>query len=223
MKYLILLFGLLTVQCHAPKKKETSAYCEKCKIISAVCMERYDMDNNYKHLDTALIYINKALLSCNKEKKKYFTLRKLAVLSMKKDFDQALVVIKNMDTTYFYAFPYFNNLLKNRFIAMKAQSENKIIVRDSALRISIIEIGKFLTVNKLKIDSLLQHKNVNDVFSNPLSTAFTEYYYYKSIIEGSEKVKQEISNKQRQINGNEEYFKYVNEFLSQDFMVFIGI
>jgi hypothetical protein len=222
MKSVVILLGLLLVQRSSDVKSSSFDICEDYNNMSAECITKFYYDNDYKHLDTALIYIDEALLSC-KQYKKLLSLRKLSILSIKQDFAPALTFIDSIDRDLFGELPYFHNLLRNRFVAMRYQSENKIQSRNSNLKLSIDEIEDFLSLNKFKVDSLVQLQEIDKILSNRLSTALTQYYYYKSIVEGKENITNEISNKQNEINGNSDFFDYLKDCLEEDFMIFIGI
>lgn len=214
--------SFLLIQCKGTLKNETIINCEEYNYMSANCISDFYNDNDSKHLDTALLYIDEALLSCTKYEK-LLSLRKLSILSIKQDFEQALVFIEKLDKGLFNELPYFRNLLRNRFLAMKYQSVNNIESRNSKLKICIDDIERFLLLNQFKVDSLLQLQEIDSILSSPLSTAITQYYYYKSILDGKEKVENEILEKQNGVNGNVDYFDYLVICLEEDFMVFIGI
>jgi hypothetical protein len=217
------MIGLLLSMCRCNlKNDEIVKSCDDYNIISAECITRFYYDNDFKHLDTALIYLDDALINCKKFNK-LFSLRKLSILSIKQEFSQAILFIDSFEKDFNGDLPYYKNLLKNRFIAMQAQHENKFEIRDSCLNIGINEIELFLSNKKTQLDSLLKQQEIDSILSNPISTAITQYYYYKSIVEGRDKITNEIFDKQIEISGNKDFFDYLKICLEEDFMNFIGI
>ena len=170
MGRLILLLTLVLSQCvSAPETN--NAPCDKSEINnqkSADYYAKYYMDGDQSHLDSALFYIDEVLGSCEKYAG-LLSLRKLSILSVKRDYSQALQFIETFDEEIFSDLPYFQNLLKNRFNAMKSQAEGDFDMRDYYLKSSIEEINKFLSMNKTKGDSLLGLSDIS-IGSNPSCT-----------------------------------------------------
>lgn len=217
---LILPIVLLFSQCVSSLEKKDNI-CEKnIQRSSDLCTEYY-MDNNSIHLDSALFYIDEVLGSCE-EYDGFMQLRKLSILSMKQDYSNALLFIETFEENLYGNMPYFQNLLKNRFNAMKSQSEGDTVLRDYYLNFIIKELEEYISLNKEKVDSLLKLSNANKILESPLSSAVIQYYYYRSINEGIENVENELVSTQKSIGGNNEFFDIIMSSFQEDFMVFIG-
>jgi hypothetical protein len=50
-----------------------------------------------------------------------------------------------------------------------------------------------------------------------------QYYYYKTQIQGLERVKLEIDSLQNAVNGDDKYFEILRITIEEDFMRFIGL
>lgn len=223
MKNIIIIAALFFIQCNnSLKTKKETTNCDEYKIKSAECISRFYNDDELKHLDTALALINKGLKGCDKYQG-LFTIRKLGLFSLKKEYDLALSFIDSLDKKLFNDLPFYQKMLKNRFLAMKAQENNDYELRNSYLNSITDDINKYLISKKSEIDTLLVQKDINKILSNPNSTALTQYYYYKSIVDGKEKIEEELNNKQKDINGNKDFFDYLKTSLDEDFMNFIGM
>jgi hypothetical protein len=205
-----------------PKENIELRTCDEYNTLSNECIIKFYKDNNYAHLDTALMYIDTAILNCNNHKK-LFSLRKLSVYSIMQEYDKALMFIDSIDDNFIKDLPYFKKLLKFRFLAMHSELNNDFARRDSCLNIILYDIDLLLNQNKTQVDSLLVLADVNLILSNSLSTSVTQYYYYKSIIFGIEPIVLEITEKREKIRGNEDFFDYLKICLEEDFMIFIGI
>lgn len=218
-KLIILVFVISS--CNQKSSIENKT-CVEYNILYNNCISMYYHDGNNAHLDSALIYIDEAILNCNNSKK-LFSLRKLSVYSIRKEYDKAISFIDKLDDDFNNDLPYFKKLLKYRFMAMQYDFVNDLTNRDSCLKIALNDIDSFLLDNKTKMDSLLALTDLNAIMSNKLSTSFVQYYYYKSIIYGIDNTKKEIREMQIKTKGNEKYFDYVEICLDEDFLLFIGI
>ncbi|MFV0290426.1 MAG: hypothetical protein ACK5IJ_05930, partial [Mangrovibacterium sp.] len=129
---------------------------------------------------------------------------------------------KTFDKEMFSDLPYYQELLINRFKVMEAIRENDINTRDRYLAKCVVIIDNYLLANKQKVDSLLKQPNIENILKNPLSTALTQYYYYKSTnnING---ILKDLNKKKREKNINNEFIDYLIDYLQTDFMEFNGI
>jgi len=80
----------------------------------------------------------------------------------------------------------------------------------------------FLYENEQKVDSLLRSSNTSEILENPLATALTQSYYYKSLVKGKNVIKSELKEKQKSNDLNEDFIIYLTTVLDEDFMIFIG-
>jgi hypothetical protein len=224
MQRLIPILAIILSQCVSSQEsqKDQIDKCEKNNQISADYYVRYYEDSNKLYLDSALLFIDEVLVNCEKQFG-ILSLRKLSILSIKQDYPTALKFIDTFDEEVFSELPYFQNFLKERFMAMKSQAEGDLDMRDFYLRSIIGEINKFLEMNRTKVDSLISLPDIDSILKNSLGTAITQFYYYKRYIDGFENVKDEIIAKQEENSWNKEFSDYLISFLKEDLMVFNGI
>jgi hypothetical protein len=212
--------------------------CIKCEINnekSARCDMEYQLDNDVSHLDSALYYINEVFDECVECRKYAFLLgmRKVCLYSIKNEYENA---INFSDTLYEKDIitEYYKNILFNRFKAMEAQINGDTLIKNVYLKNAFSEIEQFFISHKPSIDSFLNMPYITAYEQSELHYEVSElqkqyiiipvqYYYYKSQIEGIDKVKAEVDSLQKAINGDEQYFETIRIMLEEDFMRFMGI
>jgi len=223
MVRLLLILSLLLSGCNlTPEKDDASDKCELNNQKSAESYYRYYFDGDQSHLDSALFYIDEVLGSCE-EYLGLLSLRKLSILSEKQEYSQALNFIETFDEDLFSDLPYFQDLLKYRFSAMREHSKGNLELRNRYLESGIENISEFLSANKTKADSLVRLPEVGNILSDPLGTAITQYYFYKSVVEGPESIGAEITNLQEEQRWNEEFIDFLRTCLQEDFLIFNGM
>ncbi|MBW6480543.1 MAG: hypothetical protein K0B37_14035 [Bacteroidales bacterium] len=216
----LFLLALLFVQCGNLAVNDSS----KCDVINektAKLVYDYYFNNDLLLLDSALIYIDEGLKKCNKYEK-LFSLRKLGVLSLKQNYNDALQFIESFDENMFGELPYFKNFLNNRFIAMQAHFVGDSVTRNSYLNEIVAEIDLFLSMNDKEIKALLKLSDVNEILENPLTTSLMQYYYYKALLEGAENVKVKLNLLYRNQMISEEFKDILISIFDEDFLVFVG-
>ncbi len=215
---LILFIGMVASQCNY-KSKNIS--CDEINEKSASFFNQYYIDSNRQNLDSSLLYTNEGIYNCSKYKN-LLSLRKLGILSEQQDFLTSIQFIDTFDGEMFLDLPYFKELLLNRFKAMKAINEGNVFERDKYLNRCVSVIDQYLLTNKNSTDALLKQSSITIILKNPLSTAVTQYYYYKSI-NNMENVINELKLKGNEENINNEFINYLIDYLHTDFMEFNGI
>lgn len=215
---IIIFLGLLFPQCSFESKKID---CDEINRKSMQYLNQYYIDNDTRHLDSALFYTDEGINSCSNYKN-ILSLRKLSILSDKKSFLEAIQFIKTFDKEMFSDLPYYQELLINRFKVMEAIDQKDIKERDKYLEKCVTIIGDYLLANKSKVDSLLRETSTENILKDPISTALTQYYYYKSV-NNPESVKEALREKQDEKTSNNEFINYLLDYLQTDFMEFNGI
>jgi len=223
MNKLLVIFIIVIVQCNSQNGKNVKSEidtCEKYKVKTGKLIENFYLNGDTTSLDSAIYYIDIAIERC--PEKKFFNLRKLSILSLKQEFSKAINLINNLEDTLFTDMPYYNDVLLMRFKAMKAQSEGNMQERDMYINRIIKRINMFLYENEQKVDFLLRSSNTSEILENPLATALTQSYYYKSLVKGKNVIKSELKEKQKSNDLNEDFIIYLTTVLDEDFMIFIG-
>ncbi len=211
----IIFIGTLFIQCN------NKINCDEINKKSAQLVNQYYFDKNNDHLDSAMYYIDKKINICGNYKN-LLSLRKLSILAEQQKFSEAIKFVKTFDKEMFSDLPYYQELLINRFKAMEAIKENDINTRDRYLVKCIELIDYYLLANEHKVVALLQQPNIENILKNPLSTAITQYYYYK-FINNTKDVLKDLKEKKQEKNINTEFIDYLLDYLQTDFMEFNGI
>lgn len=216
---IIIIFFLVSfTQCNNKTKKIN---CDEINERSAQFINQYYTDNNNEYLDSALFYTDKGIDNCSNYKN-ILSLRKLNVLTEQQKFSEAIKFIGTFDKEMFSDLPYYQEFLINRFKAMEAIKENDINKRDKYLEECVTMVDNYLLANKVKVDSLLKQSSIDSILKSPLSTALTQYYYYKSV-NNLKGVINDLREKKEGHNINNEFIDYLKDYLQTDFMEFNGI
>jgi hypothetical protein len=197
-------------------------WCEFVKKRSAELIYNFYNDNDTVHLDSALNQINEAIENCEKYSE-LLSYRKLSILSLKHEYQEALLFIKSTDDKKFNWSTYSKTILYKRFQAMQSQYHGNIIERNDYLDSIIKEIEVYIILNQQKIDSIFIIPNIEEILKDTLSTTIIQYYYYRSIMEGINTIEKELTLKQEKNEQNKDFFEVIKAYLQEDFMIFIGI
>lgn len=214
-----ILVILLICQCTSISKVDD--YCKKLNQQSVDYIYNFQMEGDSTYLDSALVCINSALEKC-KEQNELFIFRKLDVLSKKRDFSEAIYLVDSVNRPLFPRLPYYNAYLINRFKAMDYQLKGDLKNRNKCLKIITDDIQKFISLNEGKVDSLYHTTDIEEILRNPLHFTVIQFYYSKSIMQGSDFVMLELESLQSQKHINEDYFNLIGNTLKEDFMDFVG-
>jgi len=220
MSRLILLFILLFSQCESSTQRYIDL-CEKNNVKSSELISQFYMDNDTLHLDSALIYIDEIYQKCD-DLKGLLSLRKLSIYSMKKDYSKALLFINTFNDGFFGDLTYFKNFLLNRFNAMRFQDIGDLKKRNDYLKFIVNDLEGFLVSNEGKVNSLFKLSDVEEILRNPISTPVIQYYYYKAMLEGTERTEAKLKLREKTKGGNKEFYEFIKTTFQEDFMIYIG-
>lgn len=227
MLRLILSAALIFIQFEAFATKVVKTdTCKEYNKKSFSLINKFYINGDTSNLDSAVYYIDKALsLSSCEKYQGLLSLRKIGILSIKRDYPNALTFIDSLNNNLYSNLPYFKDLLRDRFKAMEAQKKGNKVMRDYYLKSIVKLLENYLSENSTKIDSLLKSSDANKILGTSQATAFTEYYYYKSILVGKEKIIDELQMQQKSKRLNKGFYDYLISYLREqnDFMVFNGI
>lgn len=179
-------------------------------------LDYYLADDSSK-LDSALIYINEGIKNC-KDHERLFSLRKLGILSLSHNFTDAVLFIEKSNNSVLIE----KNFLLNRFLAMQAHFAGDMGKRNAYLKAIILELDLFLATNDEEIKILLKLTDVNEILNSKFTTPLMQYYYYKSILEGSENIKAELNLQYKNKIISKELVDILTSTFDEDFLVFIG-
>lgn len=216
---IIALTGIFLFQCSYSQKNEE---CDTANERSAYLYGKFYAVGDESYLDSALVCIDEGLKVCDKNEN-ILSLRKLSILSVKRDYAVALKFIGTLNEELYSDLPYYQELLLGRFRAMKAIDEEEFSEKEIQLANCVRLLNDYLSDNRSRVDSLVSLKDFESILGDPLSTAWTQYFYYKSIADSYESVKQELIEMKTTGKANDQYLEYVIENLEADFMEFSGI
>lgn len=219
---LFMLFVCLTncFQQHS-LKIVSDDYCDSCNKWSGYYFyHRYYLEGKENCLDSALFLINEALSRC--EEKRYdMSIRKLAVLCGKQEYDEAIMF---MDSISFAGQDYscYKQVVFNRIHAMKYQYAEEIPQRNLYLQETVDLLHDYLSKNKLGVDSVwLNH---NESSHDSLWLATFQYYHYFSILNGYKNSIKELDSLYNNHLMNEYcHERLVNESECAQLRLFLGI
>ena len=190
---LFMLAGCFTSCLQLPSEKDCidcENFCDYSNNLSGYYFyERFYWEGDESCLDSALMVINKALPRC--EEKKYdMSIRKLAVLCGKHEYDQA---ISFMDSINFAGEDYscYEPIIRRRIEAMKCHKRlveyndvESLNERNRYLREIIDILEDYLAKYSASVDSVWM--NIDDEYYDSIVMARAQYYFYLSVLKNDE-------------------------------------
>jgi len=226
MKYLfngiLVIFIVVMSNCNSERNKKDD-WCQSVVQITANYIYTYQLSDNIEYLDSALALTNKALESCP-ELSMLMKSRKIDILTKKQDFAEAISFIESFETPYIDGLNYYNDYLLKRFAAMQHQIDGDISQRDDSLRSILEMLEKVTQENKIALDTLIVHDDVDELLENTFSIPYVQYYYIKSVLLGIDVVKNELDSLNQATDINEEFLDFLYQYSSDnDIMNFSGL
>lgn len=189
---LFFLTGCLT-NCYQPHTLRiiSNNYCDSCNKWSGYYFyHRYYLEGCDNCLDSALMLIDEALPRC-KDEQYDMSIRKLAVLCGKREYDRA---ISFMDSICFIGHDYscFEAVIRRRIHAMKYQSIGDIPERNRYLQEITGILENYLATNTTVVDSVWN--NIDWEYEDSIVLATNQYYLYLSVLKGGEYTEKKIDS-----------------------------
>ena len=143
---------------------------------------------------------------------------------MQNKYDDAIIFIKQLNPNvlnntmgnFYYNSIYF------RFHAMNASYKNNLNEKNEYLDKALNNIKDFISSNDDSI-SIFFNSNNENIFKGKYWLALTQYEYYYFIRHGNIETSTFISELKKKLPSIEKILIYNNDFLTTDFMEFIGI
>ena len=135
-------------------------------------------------LDTALLYIDEEMKENPKEKWSLYCY-KLIIYSIKEEYDKALSSCFNDTIVIDERFPFYQEIIKEKFQAMKAQSLNDYEGRNRYLMEIMKTIGNYMKQNGLEMANLLDKQKTKDLLDGHI-TLLCNFFQCKAIVDGKE-------------------------------------
>ena len=146
--------------------------------------EQYFTTADKTALDSALVYIEEEMKENPKEEWSLYCY-KLAIYSFKKEYDKALSSCFNDTIVIDERFPFFQEIIKERFKAMKAQSLNDYEERNRNLMEIMQTIGNYMKQNGSEMAKLLDKEKTKDLIDGCFAL-LCHYYQCKTIVDRKE-------------------------------------
>lgn len=189
---LFVLAGCFTSCLQPPSEKDCvncERFCDSCNNLSGYYFyERFYWEGDESCLDSALMVINEALPRC--EKKKFdMSIRKLAVLCGKQQYDQAISFMDSIDFKE-QDYSLYETIIRKRLFAMKYHDRmvqyndvENLKERNRYLREIIDILEDYLARNSASVDSVWM--NIDDGYYDSIVMARAQYYFYLSVLKNS--------------------------------------
>ncbi len=178
MKRLLFLLFITAISVDFSFSQRDSIY-PNFSLISANFLDEYQLLEDSTLLDSALFYTELGIVTTPANMN--FIGRKLLILSLKHDYDGGLDLIKTLKNPFFPSFPYYNDILFKRFLAMKYLYLGDSIMYYNVVNSIITEIEPFFIEKKEFFDSLCKN-DLEIILKNEHYFLFFQYYYYQSLI-----------------------------------------
>ena len=216
------------LSCRSSNNKEMKcdkSFCDSCSEISAMLYDEFSFTNDSSYLDSSLFVINRALHECsNYEYYVILCMRKLCILSDKREFESASLFLDSVDLKKrIPVFPYLQSVYHNRLVAMQYQEAGDMRSKDSCLNLVVEELNGYLTENKIAIDSMLCERNIVSIEKSVIDFPLKQYFYYLTALKGRQKVDSIIDSIQQVGDYNQDYIETLRDIYDDEFMRFWGI
>ncbi len=215
----LLLYCFLLSQCFGEKNDDT--WCEQMNMKTANLILNYQMTENVKYLDTALVYVNQSLEKIKGQKfRTLFAFRKVDILIKTHEYQQAANFVNSIDYELFKELSYYNKYLMCRIMAMEQQYKNNLEKRNVYLKLIIDDLNSFISKNEKKLRQMYISTDFNSILDNPFHFALIQYYSSKAVLDGYEATKKELDENATDMNG--EFYDFILISMNSDFLDFTG-
>jgi hypothetical protein len=191
---------------------------ENVNLKSFELLNNFNETKNNKFLDTAIVLLDYGILNC--EKNNFFKLRKLVVLSIQCRYDEGIIFINSQCDSIFPIFDYYQNLLENRFLAMKYQNKGDTLNRNKYIELIIKQLDTYINNHQDQIDEMMRNSTKENFFQNEYFFPVLQYYFYEYFLRGEDNYENKLSHfKQKRYNIE---LLSILRFSNENFMIFNG-
>lgn len=156
----------------------------------------------------------------------FFSYKKVILLQEIGDYSGAIKTIDTLNKNYYIFRPWhYTDILRERLLAMKAQKDNDLALRNEHVANIVSLTKKCIEENKDSILVLKRQKSSSAILKNNFFIPVAQYYFYKSFIEEKEKVRKEMLADFDNFRGCSSDFKNLLEewsFSNSDLMHYEG-
>jgi hypothetical protein len=217
---IILLFAFNSCDSSSTKNRLT---CDELNIETTELIDRYYVTDDKTYIDSTLILLNEGIKSCD-DYRKLFSLRKLGVLSLKNDYEQAISFIDTIDESLFVSDPYYLEVIEFRFKAAQHFYHGDTVSANYYLKKIVALLGNFLKENEKELNALLSQGEISIILQNEMSTAFIQHANYHALLNGREITANHINTMFKSNEWNMEFYDMILNFIdNEDILIFMGI
>jgi hypothetical protein len=142
------------------------------------------------------------------------------------DYSGAIKTIDTLNKNYYIFRPWhYTDILRERLLAMKAQKDNDLALRNEHVANIVSLTKKCIEENRDSILVLKRQESSSAILKNNFFVPVAQYYFYKSFIEEKEKVRKEMLADFDNFRGCSSDFKNLLEewsFSNSDLMHYEG-
>lgn len=217
---IILLFAFNSCDSSSTKNRLT---CDELNIKTTELIDGYYVTEDKTYIDSTLILLNEGIKSCD-DYRKLFSLRKLGVLSLKNDYEQAISFIDTIDESLFVYDPYYLEVIEFRFKAAQNFYHGDTVSGNYYLKKIVALLGNFLKENEKELNALLSQSEISVILQNEMSTAFIQHANYHALLNGREKTANHIITMFKSNEWNMEFYDMILNFIdNEDILIFMGV
>lgn len=182
---------------------------------------RYFSTADKASLDSALFYIDKEMKDDPEEKWLLYSY-KLTIFSIQQEYDKALSTCFNDTVVIDERFPFFQQIIKERFLAMKAQYHHNDEERNHYLMETMKTIGNYMTHNGNEMASFLDKRKSKEQIDGHF-ILLRYYFLSKTIVDGKNATLLSLDSLYK-IHQNmdcyDELHKLITDFSEEDLLQF---
>ncbi len=211
---IVLILKSILFECYG----QIDTVYENVNVKTLELLNNFNETKNNKCLDSSLILLDYGILHC--ENTNLLKLRKLVILSIQCRYDEGIIFINAQCDSIFSEFDYYQNLLENRFLAMKYQNIGDTLNRNKHIELIIYQLVFYIENHKDQIDEMMKNSTKENFFQNKFFFPVLQYYFYVYILRGEDNYEKELIHfKQKGYNIE---LLSIFKFNHENFMIFNG-
>ena len=183
--------------------------------------DKYFSTTDKTALDSALLYIDEEMKENPKEKWS-LCCYKLIIYSIKEEYDKALSSCFNDTIVIDERFPFYQEIIKEKFQAKKAQSLNDYEGRNRYLMEIMKTIGNYMKQNGLEMANLFDKQKTKDLKDGHFALLLN-YYQCKAIVDGKEAAFHSLDSLyaiHKNMGCHDDLFDLIENYTEDDLMEF---
>lgn len=184
-------------------------------------INEYHFTDNLIYADSALIVLNQVIDHCPQWETNMM-LRKALLFNDLAKYKDAINTTSSLEDADLPTF-YNKTIITNKIKANEALSKNDTAAYRSYVGKIVVEYDRMLNSKRNQVDSILTSKSYDAIMNSDLTPLVELYYYHKSKLNGNEQVIAEINKLEKNIDGNQEYFKQLRAYFQENNNIHMSI